>query len=292
MLRPRATNLLRTVNRTLHQYFKMATNANPRVSTVFDNLNLHAIGSEGSELKLKPVVLFIPWMGSTKKAEDKFRSLYHSRGYDTLTYYTNPKYFLWPNSAMKPSSQLLDFMDEKTSCPVIVHGFSIGAYFYAVMLRHLLDDTTKWLSFRQRVKGQIFDSLTIGSVKNMVDGVARFSTSNKIAQKTIILSLLGYFKLTKKQTKDIFDKMIDAFYNNPMSCMGFLTFFSKVDPLCDYESMIKLIEYWEKRNIKVQYKCWDDTPHCRHYQGHKDEYELLLDQYLSNLKLPSTMAKL
>lgn len=80
--------------------------------------------------------------------------------------------FLWPRWGLEHGKNLLELLESErfVSRPLLVHAFSIGGYTFAQLLVHVSQDTQKYQSLTKRIKGQIYDSLVIGSVENMAIG--------------------------------------------------------------------------------------------------------------------------
>lgn len=82
------------------------------------------------------------------------------------------KEFLWPRWGLDHGKRLLELLhtDRFVSRPLVVHAFSIGGFTFAQLLVHVSEDTQKYQALKQRIKGQVYDSLVIGSVEMMAIG--------------------------------------------------------------------------------------------------------------------------
>lgn len=80
--------------------------------------------------------------------------------------------FLWPRWGLEHGKKLLELLESErfVSRPLLVHAFSIGGYTFAQLLIHVSQNTEKYQSLTKRIKGQIYDSLVVGSVENMAIG--------------------------------------------------------------------------------------------------------------------------
>ena len=80
--------------------------------------------------------------------------------------------FLWPRWGLDHGKRLLELLQSErfVSRPLLVHAFSIGGYTFAQLLVHVSRDTQKYQALTQRIKGQVFDSLVVGSVEQMSTG--------------------------------------------------------------------------------------------------------------------------
>ena len=82
------------------------------------------------------------------------------------------KHFLWPRWALVHGMNLIELLQSErfVSRPLLVHAFSIGGYTFTQLLVHVSKDTQKYQSLTKRIKGQVFDSLVVGTVERMASG--------------------------------------------------------------------------------------------------------------------------
>lgn len=121
----------------------------------------------------KPLLLMLPWLGSRPQAQVKYCKIYLSTGFDVLMVESNVGHFLWPRWGLEYGAQVLQLLESErfSKCPIVVHAFSIGGYTFAQVLVHVARDTQRYRGLIDRVKGQIYDSLVIGSLERMAIGV-------------------------------------------------------------------------------------------------------------------------
>lgn len=80
--------------------------------------------------------------------------------------------FLWPRWGLDHGKKLLELLQSErfVSRPLLIHAFSIGGYTFAQLLVHVSQDTQKYQPLTQRIKGQVYDSLVVGSLETMATG--------------------------------------------------------------------------------------------------------------------------
>lgn len=80
--------------------------------------------------------------------------------------------FLWPRWGLDHGKSLLDLLHTERfiSRPLIIHAFSIGAFTFAQLLVHVAQDTQKYQPLIQRIKGQVYDSMVVGTLETMAMG--------------------------------------------------------------------------------------------------------------------------
>lgn len=80
--------------------------------------------------------------------------------------------FLWPRWSLDRGKNLLELLHTEhfVSRPLIIHAFSIGAFTFAQMLVHVAENTQKYQPLIQRIKGQVYDSMVVGTLETMATG--------------------------------------------------------------------------------------------------------------------------
>ncbi|KAF4071994.1 hypothetical protein AMELA_G00269310 [Ameiurus melas] len=207
-----------------------------------------------------------------------------SKGFDVLVVESNVSSFLWPRWGLEQGAQVLQLLESESFSkrPLVVHAFSIGGYTFAQLLVHVAKDTQRYIDLINRVRGQIYDSLVVGSLEHMAIGVSKtlFPRFEHLVKYTSLL----YFDVFKRQTKDYFNASIDVFRNTPLTCPA-LYYFCDNDILCDPEAIQKLLEYWKGRGIPVTGKNWEESVHAAHLRAHPQEYLSVLELFLCSLNL-------
>ncbi|XP_053479482.1 transmembrane protein 53-A isoform X2 [Ictalurus furcatus] len=239
----------------------------------------------------KPLLLMLPWLGSRPQAQAKYCNIYLRTGFDVLVVESNVSSFLWPRWGLEQGAQVLQLLEGESFSkrPVVVHAFSIGGYTFAQLLVHVAKDTQRYHGLINRVRGQIYDSLVVGSLEHMAIGVSKtvFPRFERLMRCTSLL----YFHVFKRQTEDYFNMCIDVFRNTPLTCPA-LYFFCGNDILCDPEAIQKLLEHWKLRGIPMTVKKWEESVHAGHLRTHPQEYLSVLEQFLCSLNLVSLKAKM
>ncbi|XP_030282638.1 uncharacterized protein LOC115587134 [Sparus aurata] len=239
----------------------------------------------------RPLMLMLPWMGSRPQAVAKYCEIYFRTGFDVLVVETEVQDFLWPRWGLDRGKTLLELLlsEPFDSRPLLVHAFSIGGFAFSQLLVHVCQDVQKYEALTQRIKGQVYDSLVVGSLETMARGLGktvfpRWETAVKQ------LSLL-YFSMFKHQTVDYFNTAIDAFWNTPFTAPA-LFFFCENDPMSDPRAMEEIIDHLRKRGMDVTAKKWADSTHAGHLKRHQQEYLTTLGMFLHSLRLAPLKAKM
>ncbi|XP_058243247.1 uncharacterized protein si:dkey-5i3.5 isoform X1 [Hemibagrus wyckioides] len=239
----------------------------------------------------KPLLLLLPWLGSRPQAQAKYCEIYLRTGFDVLVVESNLGHFLWPRWGLEYSAQLLQLLESErfSKHPLVVHAFSVGGYMFAQLLVHVAKDTQRYQGLINRVRGQIYDSLVIGSLEHMAIGVSKtlFPRFERLMKGTSLL----YFHVFKRQTVDYFNVCIDVFWNTALTSPA-LYYFCDNDVMCDLEVTHNLMEHWKRRGITVTSKRWEESIHAGHLRAHPEEYLSILDQFLCSLNILPVKSKL
>ncbi|CAN9499235.1 unnamed protein product [Ophioblennius macclurei] len=239
----------------------------------------------------KPILLMLPWLFSNPRAHAKYFELYLGSGFDVLVVESEVKDFLWPRWGLDHGQRLLELLHTERfeSRPLLVHAFSIGGYTFAQMLVLISRDMQKYGDFTKRIRGQVFDSLVLGSVERMAAGLGK--TVYPRWEKFLKQASMLYFNTFQSQTVDYYNTGIDAFWNTPVKAPA-LFFFCDNDVMSDSELMTELIAYWHKHGIEVTAKRWKKSTHANHLKAHALEYQNTLNTFLHSIYIGQLKAKL
>ncbi|XP_014905144.1 uncharacterized protein LOC106958010 isoform X2 [Poecilia latipinna] len=239
----------------------------------------------------KPLMLMLPWLGSRSQAVTKYCEIYFRTGFDVLVVESEVKDFLWPRWGLERGKTLLELLQSEplVTRPLLIHAFSIGGYTFAQLLVHISQDKQLYQAVINRIKGQVYDSLVVGSVEHMATGLGK--TLYPRWESLIVQSSMLYFRIFKHQTVDYFNASIDTFYNTPVKAPA-LIFFCENDPLSDAPSVEKLVEYWQNLGMDVTAKKWEVSTHAGHLRRHPQEYLSTLNTFLHSLHIVPLKAKM
>ncbi|XP_053741986.1 transmembrane protein 53 [Synchiropus splendidus] len=239
----------------------------------------------------KPLTLMLPWKGARPQAVAKYCEIYLRTGFDVLVVESEVKDFLWPQWGLARGKSILDLLhsDLFVSRPLFVHAFSIGGYTFGQMLVHVLQDTQKYEQLTRRIKGQVFDSIVIGSLEKMATGLGKtvFPRLESLIKHTSLL----YFSLFEQQTVAYFNRSIEACRNTPVKAPA-LFFYCDNDAMSDSEAVEELMALWRKHGITVAGKRWEKSQHAGHLKTHPQEYLTTLDIFLHSLNMSPLKAKM
>uniref|UniRef100_A0A3Q3W9N5 Uncharacterized protein n=1 Tax=Mola mola TaxID=94237 RepID=A0A3Q3W9N5_MOLML len=239
----------------------------------------------------KPLILMLPWYGSRPQAVAKYCEIYFRTGFDVLVVESEVKDFLWPHWGLDHGERLLELLqsDRFVSRPLLVHAFSIGGFTFAQLLVHMSQDLQKYQPLIERIKGQVYDSLVVGSLEMMAVGLGKtvFPPLEILVKSASLL----YFSTFKHQTVDYFNEAIEAFRNTPVTA-PVLVFFCENDMMSNPQAVEELIDHWQKRGMDVTAKKWEDSTHAGHLKRHRQDYLTSLDTFFCSLHIIPLKAKM
>ena len=223
----------------------------------------------------RPLVIFFTWLGASEKAIDRYCHIYHQVDCDVLTVQGTTTQFLWPIKAKELSVEVLEFLQNHSPDdpqPLIVHGVSVGAFNYTVFFMELAKSPSLFKSVTSRIKAQVFDSPVVGSLSQMVEGIANAATKNRCTNTLVRTVVQAYLDITKSYSVSYYEKCIAAVYSNPVTSPALLMY-SLNDQLMNAAAMEAMIRNWKvmlDRNVWV--KCWRASAHAGHLTKHRDDY--------------------
>ncbi|XP_045216638.2 uncharacterized protein LOC123566524 [Mercenaria mercenaria] len=233
----------------------------------------------------KTLVIIFGFYGAPEKAIGNYCRLYHGYGFDAMYVPSFLKHFAWPNNSLELATDLLSFVNR--SCAkyehILIHAFSMGAYNFTLCMSEMYRAPELYSSIEKRIEAVVYDSLTIGTLKNMAHGVGMGLSKNRVLQTVIPLSMSLYFKLTNKYTVQVYEHFIDLFKQKPLQ-VPTLLFYCKNDPMSEYDVVEALVHDWKtKFSFSVVNKSWEKSKHSAHFLVHKDEYSKTLDNFLKGI---------
>ncbi|XP_019743902.1 uncharacterized protein LOC109526814 isoform X1 [Hippocampus comes] len=259
--------------------------------TLYMNEHVAPAPSDHTYEDQKPLTLMLPWLGARPQAVAKYCDIYLRTGFDVLVVESEVQEFLWPRWSLQHGKKLVELLhsDRFASRPLLVHAFSIGGYTFAQVMVLVSEDPQKYKTLTGRIKGQIYDSLVVGSVELMASGVAKIAFPRwETAVKQ--MSLL-YFNTFKRQTTDYYNKSIQVFWNSPFTAPA-LFFYCDNDPLSDPRALEEVIDFWRGRAVTLTAKKWECSKHAGHLKAHPQEYVDTLESFVHSLSLVPLKAKM
>lgn len=240
------------------------------------------------------LVLLFGFYNASPKALNKYCQLYTQRGYDVLCLPSHLKHFAWPKLSVNFTNDLLKFIDGSCSGyqNFLIHAFSMGAYNFTVLFCTMYERSEEFSNIQDRIRCVVYDSLTIGDLSNMVNGVTQGISKNPVVRAVIPLTAWMYFGFTHKHTVKLYDRYVDVFKTKPLQ-VPTLFFYCRNDPMSREEAIVKVVNDWRNRfNFPITTKCWDKSKHAAHLLTHEQDYVTTLNEFLNKVPALKTCSKL
>ncbi|GMT28289.1 hypothetical protein PFISCL1PPCAC_19586 [Pristionchus fissidentatus] len=253
-----------------------------------------------SRLNKSHCVLMLGWAGADDKSLKKYSDLYEKRGLDTLRYISQMKAFSPKGLAgMRDMDEIFPLLDEIRDRRLVMHIFSMNGVFSLITLLH----NKKYSSLFDRTDGIIWDSCPIKSKlipsivgynqvmnnlhKKTLESGSMMDRLGFVAGKSVFLSsaLLGELRqLYHVSTGGDISEVSPYYYlrKHPQLPHRHTFIYSLPDMLCPAPPIRAFHEYLsDKRDLEVDFNCFDDSDHVKHLPAHPKEYNENIDRMLT-----------
>ncbi|XP_037088100.1 uncharacterized protein LOC119108607 [Pollicipes pollicipes] len=231
----------------------------------------------------QPVAIMLPWLGATQKGIRKYADFYLSQGFNVLVGTVTARQLLLPESgAQVAARQLVDvLLANDDVSQYVVHGFSIGAYYWGEVLGQMA-----WMdpgrTITRKITGLVFDSPA--DITEIPVGLSMAVTDNVLLQKMIAAYAKFHLKTMEKLATRHYREAKRQFVHYPLEDATAVMFlWSQNDPVCCCEAILDAGAEHEKHGRKVFYKCWPDSKHVRHLIQHPGDYHWEVSEFFKHL---------
>lgn len=229
-----------------------------------------------------PLVLMMAWLMAKQKHLKKYAEIYTDMGFDVAVVHITPWQLLWPvKGTQVVAAETLRFLENnKAYEPIVMHGFSVGAYQLGEIMLQMSRDMDRYGSILDRFVCQVWDSAA--DITEIPVGVPKsIFPRNERMQSALRNYTLYHMKTFHNQATIHYMRSSQMFHSTLVKAPA-LFFVSDNDPIGPPSSNHAVREDWERANIKVTFKCWERSQHAAHYMKHRDEYLQTLFQHLES----------
>lgn len=227
-----------------------------------------------------PLVLMMSWLLAKQKHLKKYAKIYTDLGFDVLVVHVTPWQFIWPAKGTQlVAADTLKFLENNSSySPIVVHGFSVGAYQFGEMMLQMSRDIKRYQPILDRMISQVWDSAA--DISEIPVGLPKsIFPKNPRMESALRNYVLYHLKTFHNQATIHYMRSSQMFHSTLLKAPA-LFFVSKNDLIGPETSNRAVTDNWERANIKVEFKCWENSQHAAHLIRHKDEYLSLLLKHL------------
>lgn len=199
-------------------------------------------------------------------------------GFDVLTVRVTPTQLLLP-SRIEPivTNEILPALLTSDHDKKLIHGFSVGGYVFARMLKYM-QDHPHGDHLMASMKAQIWDSVV--DVNGVAIGVSKSVFGESAMQK----GLESYIDFHMKAFYNVATKYyFDAhhyYYNRPLNAPA-LFFCSQADQISTMDVIQEVQKEWAVKGIKCVNQIWENTAHVGHMRAYPDQYTTVLKDFLA-----------
>ncbi|XP_034106618.1 transmembrane protein 53 isoform X1 [Drosophila nasuta] len=229
-----------------------------------------------------PLVLMMAWLMAKQKHLKKYAQIYTEMGFDVMVVHITPWQLLWPAKGTQVvAAETLKFLENnKQYEPIVMHGFSVGAYQLGEIMLQMSRDMDRYGSILDRFVCQIWDSAA--DITEIPVGLPKsIFPKNERMQSALRNYTLYHLKTFHNQATIHYMRSSQMFHSTLLKAPA-LFFVSDNDPIGPPSSNHAVRENWERANIKVTFKCWERSQHAAHLIKHRDEYLDTLFQHLES----------
>lgn len=272
----------------------VGVNRNAHTQNIFQNMTYISndkvkLKADPKTMKLnqnidKPLCIIMNWMMAKPNHVQKYAKLYLDHGFDVVSVTCTPWQLMWPAKGSQVlAKSLLRFMEANTQNPLVVHGFSVGAYVWAELLVHAVKNKQQYQPVLDRIASQVWDSgADIHEIP--VGFPSAVFPKNKVLQEIFRTYIKTHMKVFHNVATKHYMKATAVFHETPCRAPG-LFLVSKTDLVGAEKRSRSVHDSWVRSGMKCNFKCWDKSPHVLHYIYHPEEYKQVLYSHLEQCGL-------
>jgi len=241
---------------------------------------ISTVGEDGRRL-----CIVIGWLMSEHKHIMKYAQFYMDQGFDILVVRCSPWQLLWPITGGKViAKDMLTFMENNPQYKtVFLHAFSVGAYVWGQLLVWHRQQPERYDFIRERIVGQIWDSIV--DIEGVTQGIGGALFPNNWLVRNLIEGYVWF------HVNMFHDRVMKHYletrsaYHNSVLRVPTLIYSSESDPVALHAVVEKIADRWEELGTEVFMKTWKNSPHVSHMYRHPEEYRSEMKAFIDKLGL-------
>ncbi|XP_046809326.1 uncharacterized protein LOC111688166 [Lucilia cuprina] len=227
-----------------------------------------------------PLVLMMAWLMAKQKHLKKYAEIYTELGFDVMVVHITPWQLLWPvKGTQVVAAETLKFLESNKSYePIVLHGFSVGAYQFGELMLQMSRDMDRYSHILNRIICQVWDSAA--DITEIPVGVPKSIFPKNLRMQTALRNYTLYHLKTFHNQATVHYMRSSQMFHSTLCKKPALFFVSDNDLIGPPSSNQAVRENWERADIKVTWKCWKHSLHAGHLMKHREEYLDLLFKHL------------
>ncbi|CAG7716386.1 unnamed protein product [Allacma fusca] len=146
---------------------------------------------------------------------------------------------------------------------LLVHGFSGGFMTWGLLLDEMMQDKTRYAPIADKFVGQVWDSIIIMDSKTLLQSLSSATVPKNVILRKLFKIYLEFHMAVLPNINSLYNQGFKQVRENSLITCPALVFGSRSDPLWNYDCVLDTIDSWKKKNIEVDLKLWDVSPHGR-----------------------------
>ena len=231
-----------------------------------------------------PLACILGWVGTREKIMRKYTQIYNDHGVDVIAVLLKPHHVYQPVSkGLHTTEHIIDALTAPDTIdrPVLIQGFSAGAYMYGNLLTALDARGDAGLAFTKRIKGFVFDSpVDIDGVPFGLSRAIFGNDSEGTLKQRAVQALLETYLSPSLPMRQYYQASSDAMHGETFSS-GFSSplavpsafLFSDEDSVTVTADIRTVMDKWRAVGSDVEEVVFEGTKHVMHLQGFPAKYE-------------------
>lgn len=261
-----------------------------RITKNIELITNEKLNAKVSNLKLsvredKPLVVCMTWLMAKRKNVMKYANLYLEQGFNVLHITPTPWQVLWPAKGIQlVAKDVLNFLKVNDNyTPLLVHGFSVGAYLWGEILVRVSLEKEKYQCVLDKVCGQIWDS-SVDVTEIHIGLPPAVFPGNKVLQNALQQYIRYHLKTFHKAATAHYIRGSQMYHTDTVRAPA-LIFVSTRDSIGSVRANKQARESWEAMGIPVYWNCFDKSSHVGHFRLYPDVYKAELYAFLEKTSL-------
>jgi len=236
----------------------------------------------------RPLAYIFGWVGCGERALGKYASIYTSRGIDVLCTYTKPAHVYKPLGTGRGSvTRVVDALasDENAARPLVVQGFSAGAYLYGTLLVELGSRGAAGAAVASRIRGTVFDSPV--DLDGVPFGLSRavVGSEGTMPQRALEATISAYLSPSLPMRKHL-QKASDAMHGAHLGAFASplpapsLFVYSEADSVTQAGDIKSVTGKWRAAGSDVEEVEYEGTTHVSHLPSDPTRYDQAVERLL------------
>lgn len=234
-----------------------------------------------------PIACLLGWVGCGQRAMRKYATLYTTRGVDVVAVLLKPEHVYMPVTYGRATTEkIVDALStaEAIERPIMIQGFSAGAYMYGNLLSTLDARGSDGVAFTKRIRGFCFDSpVDLDGVPFGLSRAMLGNSSEGTPPQIFIQMLLAAYLSPNLPMRQYYQASSDAMHGKEFAA-GFTSpfavpsafLYSAADSVTVPADIQRVCDKWRAAGSDVEQVEFDGSAHVSHLLQDPQRYEAVV----------------